>query len=968
MNKNLRKIAVLILAAMIFSILPLPILANEYEAAGTEARECLDMLCDESTGELYSGISFPDGVRVVDNEMSAIGPEGDVFLWCDSADGDGSKILADTSKTLDELSVGSSGEVSFYYTTAHVLERGAPDTRYVVSSVCLMAGESLEGDFIEICFSGKSALNGGEDETVRLPVFAYDKDTGSVLLRSGSYDGGEEDVAVSHFSTAVYTDFTLVLDIEEDKAYYYINGIEVGVKSGFSGMNGKFSLYEYNLFFRLSENSPVFGVFLKSGKVKSYTTDDAAKVFDGDGNFIFENRNPANGVFKIGESCFFFDKGLMKNSSEVFAGEYYLELEKSSGRIVNCYRKTRKDFDPAAKDELEELAGEGIISGLETGLLGSVYKDSSYTSEGNEKTISAYVKSGSSVTPCEINAIKSYTYEEGKSFTVGFKNYVGESYSPTTYYKSEAASSADKVTLKTASKRLDYVYANPKAALKKDFVLTFDVRFGEGVGSISQNGEQDLSAEISMPFFYVNIDSGDGSKSDAPFGKIVSKGGTARLFFGDVDCGECSTEEFTRLAVFADFSGGMLTAYIYVNGELKGSTRILGSVYSIDYFSISAVAKYAWSGNLLTVLPATVYNASSYLDCTTDGYTGFADNGGKLVWYKDGAVEKSADAAEVEAYAGRKYAELCEYGVSLSESLSLSFRIRLATLAIEDGAYALLKFAGMEKKLALNTLSPSEDGLYSLRAELPARLVGEDVSIEIFENDGTRVEILKNNFAAERWSYSIKSYAEFIINNADAYGEEASEVSKSILLYGAFAERYFSGSASLRTAECLTNAERLALTYGSVGRVLEDARLEEDRLFYSLNDKSSELNFTASADDPSRLGRVYLKLESVLTLRIELNTDTAPTEISGATLYTDESGANTKYYLDIEGITPTGIGNVHSITLDGALIMISPLAAARAVLNAPEGAYSEDICNLMRAVYLYYLRAAEYTEAEKEQV
>lgn len=314
---------------------------------------------------------------------------------------------------------------------------------------------------------------------------------------------------------------------------------------------------------------------------------------------------------------------------------------------------------------------------------------------------------------------------------------------------------------------------------------------------------------------------------------------------------------------------------------------------------------------------------------------------------------------------GEKHAEITDYSISLAEKIHLNIYAKVDTLASDNGAYALLTVGDEVQKIMLSSLTKENDK-YKITAKLSSIQLSEEVKIEIFDGEGNKLEIIKDNRVADFWTFSVQRYAEYIIANEDTYGTEAADLAKSVLLYGAFAERHFAGEKGLATARVLGRFEKLAVQYGTVGTFYTNVGIDKNNLFTkTLNDKTADVNLTASATDTSMLGDVYLVLNSTIKIRIALNVTEAPVSIEGGVLYTETNDGETKYYVDIAGLTAKDLNTVNTVVINGKnTVKVTALAAANAVVTAGDATYGKTFTDLMKAMYLYYYYADAYVKAQ----
>ena len=982
MSKKTRILALVLTLVMLVGTMPLTLFAAEENEIipATEAEETtlsvLDSLAAEATGRLYGGIGIPDGAKKHYDAACGYdigsGSEKTNGIYVDSGWGDGSKSLIDT---VDKLTGGTTDDTNTNITFNITNATGAGahvGNRYYVASFNIKRGEAY-GNFgvyrLRIrkayAVTTKYNANGEELESTKSATetqwggypIGYRTSDDKIYVPAALNDTGK-DIDLGIWGTETYTNFGFVVDFEADAVYYYVNGKHVATDSSWLGVttsepdeDGNYTVKTFDLSAAyiginpmFSTNNPYGGEWAQYGKTTSYLTNNTAHVFDGEGKFIYENKDLANGVFKHRGNYYLYSDGMLVTDATAVVGDYTLEIDTQSGRIVNYYRKS-------ATTQYTTLSNKTLM-----------------TLDGSE-TITAYryAEDGTTVETYEIDAVKVIDYKKNDHFSLMKLGEVGSS--GVSYYASEEnLKSGTLTTLADGSDDIQFFYdglgadrsyyraGSSAMALRnpdQDFVISFDAIAGEAVkayyydGALSSNIPF-LRARVCYEFDLEDTRNATGKsyiRTDLSFISIKIIDGAPYIYFGDENCGEFSMTEKTNFTVLfkMDETKGPLLS-LYVNGELKGTDHQLmldvGDTltynkknYAITDHYIYSVGAYhteksSFDGHLFTYYPTTYYVA------------------------EEGLVPS----------AGNKYAEIDSYSVALADTIHMNFYTKLGAFAGEAGAYALITAGGKEQKIALNTLE-AENGLYKITAKLSSIQMSENVSLKLFDADGNQVEIRKGNTFSSEYTYSVRQYAEYILANKASYSAEAIALVKAMLLYGAFAERHFTGEVDLSTTRALTNHERLAVQYGTIGLFYTDISVASNLFNYTENDHTADVDLTATATDTSKLGQVYLVLDSAIKVRIELNVTEAPEVVSGGVLHTAVVDGETKYYVDITGLTAKDLNTVNTVIVDGNVISVTALAVANAVVSGGNDVYGKTFTDLMKAMYLYYYYADAYVKS-----
>jgi len=186
-------------------------------------------------------------------------------------------------------------------------------------------------------------------------------------------------------------------------------------------------------------------------------------------------------------------------------------------------------------------------------------------------------------------------------------------------------------------------------------------------------------------------------------------------------------------------------------------------------------------------------------------------------------------------------------------------------------------------------------------------------------------------------TYSVRGYADYILDEANGFDEATKTLVENMLVYGGAAQTYFA-----------YNAEKLA----SDGITVEMAAPEGDAAV-DVTDNLSTLNFYGAT----------LVHETKTAVRIYFTGS-----IEGLTFTVNGSEVNAiakgdMYYVEIDGINPQDLGSdvVVAVNTDALTVAYSPLDYIIRMYNKADA--SANTVALVQAMYGYYLAAAAYTAA-----
>jgi hypothetical protein len=223
-------------------------------------------------------------------------------------------------------------------------------------------------------------------------------------------------------------------------------------------------------------------------------------------------------------------------------------------------------------------------------------------------------------------------------------------------------------------------------------------------------------------------------------------------------------------------------------------------------------------------------------------------------------------------------------------------------------------------------------------------------------------QIIDGDMVGEKYTYTVKNYAECILENATPLFDytKAGHITKSLLNYGAYSQMYFNHEESnlANDTELMTEEEK------DVSSVTATT-LEKYK--YVKTGQSSYIKYGGSS----------LYLLSATTLRLYflpsngVNIDDVTFTCEGETLEADKSGSY--YYVDIDGISAEDLDKTYTINVsckgESFDINYSVLTYCYNVLK--KTATDEDtmeLKNTMAALYLYNQSAEKYFSSTSDEI
>ena len=166
------------------------------------------------------------------------------------------------------------------------------------------------------------------------------------------------------------------------------------------------------------------------------------------------------------------------------------------------------------------------------------------------------------------------------------------------------------------------------------------------------------------------------------------------------------------------------------------------------------------------------------------------------------------------------------YSISLSGNIALNFYMTFNEEVIEDeNARVVLTLPNnVEKTLYVKDAEITDEGYYVFTGEVVAKEMASVI----------KAQFVSSVAEGEVYEYTVKDYAEYILESNDAKYERAKPLAKAMLNYGANAQKYFNYNPTYLANEKLAEADK----------VLKDADLSE--FSYQLTGKENGVYYYGS--------------------------------------------------------------------------------------------------------------------------
>jgi len=291
-------------------------------------------------------------------------------------------------------------------------------------------------------------------------------------------------------------------------------------------------------------------------------------------------------------------------------------------------------------------------------------------------------------------------------------------------------------------------------------------------------------------------------------------------------------------------------------------------------------------------------------------------------------------------------AHLAGYTLSLNGNIGVNFYMELSDeVANDSNTYMLFTLPdGSEKQVLLseatqNTTLTEGKTYYVFSCEVSSYEMTQEIKAQMFDGSGN---------SSKEYSYTVRDYAEFIIDNPTKYSSGDVEFAKAMLNYGACAQTYWNvetadlANKNLNEADCQIAA-------------LSATDLEGYKKSATSNELGTFEGFSLVLKSETTLKAYFKPADGV-------NVNNLTFTAGGKTVTPASSG---KYYvLSVENIKAWDLDEDYTFTAsDGNATLefsCSALSYGYSVLNKSEYNTDESLVQLISALYAYQQKSGIY--------
>lgn len=319
----------------------------------------------------------------------------------------------------------------------------------------------------------------------------------------------------------------------------------------------------------------------------------------------------------------------------------------------------------------------------------------------------------------------------------------------------------------------------------------------------------------------------------------------------------------------------------------------------------------------VTEIEGVLYAFDHSTGAFLNDYTGvYETNDGDLCYVENGIVIP---------------AKLHQASISLNGNIAINYYMLLSDKVLSDeNAYMQFTMADGEVITVPVSQGVAHDGYYVFTCEVAAKEMTDDVVSQFFYEGGSTVP----------FTYNVKAYADTILGST-SISDELRTLVEAILNYGAASQIHFG-----------YNTDKLA--NGGNNPDYTDVVIE---------------GYGAVASQGTKLATLYsasLILKSETTLRFFFQVDSSVENFTathdGKTLEVKQRGGF--YYVDVVGIAAKDLDKDVTITIsdgtESAEVFFNPMAYCQGVQNDDTGTYTQQMKDLVAAIYLYNQAANNY--------
>ncbi|MBQ3544631.1 MAG: hypothetical protein IJA34_06565 [Lachnospiraceae bacterium] len=291
-------------------------------------------------------------------------------------------------------------------------------------------------------------------------------------------------------------------------------------------------------------------------------------------------------------------------------------------------------------------------------------------------------------------------------------------------------------------------------------------------------------------------------------------------------------------------------------------------------------------------------------------------------------------------------ANLAGYTISLNGNIGVNFYMELDTEVVGDtGAYMLFTLPnGDTEQVAIadatqNTTLVEGKTYYIFSCEVASYEMAQSIKAQMFDGNGN---------GGKEYSYTVRDYAEYIINNTASYSTDGVAFAKALLNYGACSQTYFEVETGNLANKNLDAADQTVTT-------LIASDLETYKVSATSNELGTFAGYSLTLKSETTLKAYFKPAEGVDVSNLTFTAN-------GQTVTPTKSGDY--YVLSLENIKAWDLDTSYAFKVSNGSVELefscSALSYGYSVLNKGNSTYPDTLIQLISALRVYQQKSEVY--------
>ncbi|MBP3593656.1 MAG: leucine-rich repeat protein [Lachnospiraceae bacterium] len=291
-------------------------------------------------------------------------------------------------------------------------------------------------------------------------------------------------------------------------------------------------------------------------------------------------------------------------------------------------------------------------------------------------------------------------------------------------------------------------------------------------------------------------------------------------------------------------------------------------------------------------------------------------------------------------------ANLAGYTISLNGNIGVNFYMELDTEVVGDtGAYMLFTLPnGDTEQVAIadatqNTTLVEGKTYYIFSCEVASYEMAQSIKAQMFDGNGN---------GGKEYSYTVRDYAEYIINNTASYSTDDVAFAKALLNYGACSQTYFEVETGNLANKNLDEADQTVTT-------LIASDLETYKVSATSNELGTFAGYSLTLKSETTLKAYFKPAEGVDVSNLTFTAN-------GQTVTPTKSGDY--YVLSLENIKAWDLDTSYAFKVSNGSVELefscSALSYGYSVLNKGNSTYPDTLIQLISALRVYQQKSEVY--------